>query len=158
MSATQTAPAHYLFTEEHEMLRASIAAWARDRVQPYIDQWEAEREFPREIFEELGGLGYLGAQYPEEYGGQGSDLAANIVLIEELSRIGAESVSMAIGVHTAMATPQSSSSVRRSSASTTSLTFLRDGRSLRSASPSPTPARMLRQSEPARPGQREAGC
>ncbi|MCZ7587517.1 MAG: acyl-CoA dehydrogenase family protein [Gaiella sp.] len=105
MSATRTTPEHYLFTEEHELLRASVAAWARERVQPHIAEWEAAREFPREIFEELGGLGYLGAQYPEEYGGQGSDLAANIVLIEELSRIGAESVSMAIGVHTAMATP-----------------------------------------------------
>jgi alkylation response protein AidB-like acyl-CoA dehydrogenase len=105
MSVSKTVPQHYLFTEEHDMLREAVAAWARERVQPHIDEWEREKEFPREIFEELGALGYLGAQYPEEYGGQGGDFAANIVLVEELSRIGAESVSMAVGVHTAMATP-----------------------------------------------------
>ena len=55
------------------------------------------------IFEELGELGYLGAQYPEEYGGQGGDFAANLVLCEEMSRVGAESVSTRSVVHTAMA-------------------------------------------------------
>jgi alkylation response protein AidB-like acyl-CoA dehydrogenase len=96
---------HYLFTEEHHMLRESIRAWTRERVMPHIRTWEDEAEFPRSIFEELGELGYLGLQYPERYGGQGGDFAANLVLCEELSLAGAESISMGVGVHTAMATP-----------------------------------------------------
>ena len=105
MIRNSTQVEHYLFTPEHEALRVTIRDWATARVKPFIDEWEREREFPRAIFEELGELGYLGAQYPEEYGGQGSDFAANLVLCEELSRVGAESVSTAVAVHTAMATP-----------------------------------------------------
>jgi alkylation response protein AidB-like acyl-CoA dehydrogenase len=96
---------HYLFTEEHEMLRETVRTWVRERLVPHVAEWEAAGAFPREIFNELGDLGLLGLQYPEEYGGQGGDFAANLVLCEELSRAGVESVSMAVGVHTAMATP-----------------------------------------------------
>jgi alkylation response protein AidB-like acyl-CoA dehydrogenase len=100
-----TSAPHYLFSPEHEILRSTIAEWANARLAPSIDEWEREGEFPRSIFEELGTLGYLGAQYPEEYGGQGGDFAANLVLCEEISRVGAESVCTAVAVHTAMATP-----------------------------------------------------
>jgi alkylation response protein AidB-like acyl-CoA dehydrogenase len=96
---------HYLFSPEHQVLRATIAEWSRARLAPSIDEWERKGEFPRAIFEELGDLGYLGAQYPEEYGGQGGDFASNLILCEEISRVGAESVSTSIAVHTAMATP-----------------------------------------------------
>jgi alkylation response protein AidB-like acyl-CoA dehydrogenase len=99
------ARAHYLFREEHELLRESIRAWARRHVAPYIDEWEDEEGFPRRVFEELGSLGFLGLQYPEEYGGQGGDFASALVLCEELSRVGAEGVSSAVAVHTTMASP-----------------------------------------------------
>jgi alkylation response protein AidB-like acyl-CoA dehydrogenase len=94
---------HYLFSSEHDLLREALKRWTRQRISPFIEEWERAGEFPREIFEELGDLGYLGAQYPEKYGGQDGDFAANLVLCEELSRAGAESVSTAVGVHTAMA-------------------------------------------------------
>src|SRR5260221_10044103 len=104
MVSTSRSP-HYLFSPEHQVLRATIAEWSRARLAPSIDEWERQGEFPRAIFEELGDLGYLGAQYPEEYGGQGGDFASNLILCEEISRVGAESVSTSIAVHTAMATP-----------------------------------------------------
>lgn len=96
---------HYLFGEEHDLLRKTVQAWAHERLGPNIDAWERARSFPRELFMELGDLGLLGLQYPEQYGGQGGDFAANLVLCEEISRIGAESVSTCVAVHTAMATP-----------------------------------------------------
>lgn len=101
---TGSSAPHYLFSAEHEHLREGIRDWAQRRIAPHIDTWERERDFPREIFEELGELGHLGLQYPVEYGGQGGDFAANIILCEELSRVGAESISTSVGVHTAMAT------------------------------------------------------
>jgi alkylation response protein AidB-like acyl-CoA dehydrogenase len=97
-------PDHYLFTDDHALLRESVRDWVRARVAPHIDEWERAGAFPREIFEELGRLGHLGLQYPVEYGGQGGDFVANVILCEELSRAGAEAVSTAVGVHTAMAT------------------------------------------------------
>jgi alkylation response protein AidB-like acyl-CoA dehydrogenase len=105
MLDTSTERIHYLFTEDHRLLRETVRSWAQSRIAPHIDEWEDAEEFPRELFTELGSLGYLGLQYPEEYGGQGGDFAANLILCEELSRIGAESVSMGVAVHTGMAVP-----------------------------------------------------
>lgn len=100
-----TGGAHYLFTEEHRLLRESIRAWVRQEISPHIDEWEKEGAFPRSVFTDLGRLGYLGLQYPEEYGGQGGTFVAAMILSEELSYAGAESVSMAVSVHTGMAVP-----------------------------------------------------
>jgi alkylation response protein AidB-like acyl-CoA dehydrogenase len=96
---------HHLFTAEHELLRESVRGWVRQHVAPFVDEWEQLGEFPRDLLERMGEQGFLGVQYPEEYGGQGGDFAANLVVCEELSRIGAESVCMSVAVHTAMATP-----------------------------------------------------
>lgn len=94
-----------LFTSDHELLRESVRGWVQRHVAPFVDEWEALGEFPADLFEQMGDQGFLGVQYPEEYGGQGGDFAANLVICEELSRVGAESLCMAVSVHTAMATP-----------------------------------------------------
>jgi alkylation response protein AidB-like acyl-CoA dehydrogenase len=95
--------AHYLFREEHDELRESVSRWVRDRVVPHIEEWDRAESLPDDIFEEMGELGFLGLQYPEEYGGQGGDFAANLVLCEELSGVGAEALGSSVGVHTAVA-------------------------------------------------------
>jgi alkylation response protein AidB-like acyl-CoA dehydrogenase len=96
---------HYLFTAEHRQLRETIRSWVAKNVQPHIDTWEAAGRYPRELFTELGRIGFLGLQYPEQYGGQGGDFLAALVLCEEMSRVGAESVGMSVAVHTGMAVP-----------------------------------------------------
>jgi alkylation response protein AidB-like acyl-CoA dehydrogenase len=57
------------------------------------------------VFKRCGELGFLGLHYPEQWGGAGGDLAAEIVFIEELSHCGAGAIPMAISVQTDMATP-----------------------------------------------------
>jgi alkylation response protein AidB-like acyl-CoA dehydrogenase len=96
---------HELFTPDHELLRESVRGWVKKHVAPFVDEWESLGDFPADLFEQMGVQGFLGVQYPEEYGGQGGDFAANLVVCEELSRVGAESLCMAVSVHTAMATP-----------------------------------------------------
>src|ERR1700759_2031934 len=91
---------HQLFTDEDELLRDSIRRWVAREIVPNIDAWERAREFPRELFPQFGQQGSLGLQVPVEFGGQGGDFVTNMILCEELSRAGAESVSSAISVHT----------------------------------------------------------
>jgi alkylation response protein AidB-like acyl-CoA dehydrogenase len=98
-----SAGAHYLFSDEHEQLRESISRWVADRVVPNIEDWDRAETLPSDIYEEMGALGFLGLQYPEDYGGQGGDFAANLVLCEELSAVGAEALGSSVGVHTAVA-------------------------------------------------------
>ena len=96
---------HYLFNDDHRALRENIRSWVTRHVKPFIDEWEQKRSYPRELFEEMGSMGFLGLQYPEEYGGQGGDFLSALILVEELSHCGAEAVGMSIAVHTGMAVP-----------------------------------------------------
>ncbi|MCL4514412.1 MAG: acyl-CoA dehydrogenase family protein [Firmicutes bacterium] len=93
------------FTAEHEALRERIRGFVRAELAPHVDEWEAREQFPREIFKRMGELGLLGLRYPEEYGGQGRDYFAAVVLSEELARCGIGGLPMAVAVHAEMATP-----------------------------------------------------
>jgi alkylation response protein AidB-like acyl-CoA dehydrogenase len=47
---------------------------------------EKEERFPKPIFEKACQLGFIGIDYPEEYGGQSFGLFENILIIEEFTR------------------------------------------------------------------------
>jgi alkylation response protein AidB-like acyl-CoA dehydrogenase len=53
----------------------------------------------------MGELGFLGLSLPEQYGGQGGDYFANIVLAEEIARSGSGGFLMGLSVHTDMVMP-----------------------------------------------------
>jgi citronellyl-CoA dehydrogenase len=94
------------FDQEHTMFRQMVRRFVEQEINPYVDEWEAQRIFPaRALFKKMGGLGMLGLAYPEEYGGAGLDYWYNVVMFEELGRATCGGVPMAIGVHTDMATP-----------------------------------------------------
>jgi acyl-CoA dehydrogenase len=94
------------FGDEHEQLRETIARWVEAEVRPHVDAWDAAREFPRELYERAGGLGFLGLKYPVELGGQGGDYVHDAVWAEELAAAGAGGgVGAGLGAHTGIATP-----------------------------------------------------
>jgi acyl-CoA dehydrogenase len=94
------------FEAEHEELRETISRWVREEIAPNVDEWEAAREFPRELYNRAAELGFLGLKYPEELGGQGGDYLHDAVWAEELARSGASGgVGAGLGAHTGIATP-----------------------------------------------------
>ena len=141
---------HFIFEDEHEQLRESIRAFVDREIVPHVEEWE-DTTFPDSIVRRMGELGFLGLSMPEEYGGQGGDYFANIVLAEEMARSGSGGLLMGLSVHTDMVMPpilefgteeqkQTLSGARASAAS----------RCTASASPSPTRAPMSPASAPAR--------
>jgi acyl-CoA dehydrogenase len=93
------------FTEEHEALRESLRSFVEREIRPHAPAWEAAEEFPRELFNRMGELGFLGISYPEEYGGQGGDSIHGAVFAEEMARCGSGGVAAGIGGHTGIAMP-----------------------------------------------------
>ena len=83
-----------IFTDEHEALRESIRSFVDREVVPHVEEWE-ETTFPDSIVKRMGELGFLGLSLPEQYGGQGGDYFANIVLAEEIARAAAAASSWA---------------------------------------------------------------
>src|ERR671919_1111190 len=95
---------HFIFTEDHDQLRESIRSFVTKELAPHAEEWE-ETTFPDWVFRRMGELGFLGLSYPEEYGGQGGDYYANLVLAEEMVHSNSGGLAMGVAVHTDMATP-----------------------------------------------------
>lgn len=94
------------FTEEHRMFRKAVRAFVENEINPHVDEWEAAGTWPaHDILKKMGELGFLGLNYPVEYGGQGVDIWFTVVLAEELGRADCAGVPMGITVHTDMCTP-----------------------------------------------------
>ncbi|PWU20759.1 MAG: acyl-CoA dehydrogenase [Candidatus Rokuibacteriota bacterium] len=94
-----------LFTPEHELLRKTIRAFVEREVLPQVDAWEEAGRIPREFWRRLGALGFLGLEYPAEYGGGGGDVPSSVVLAEELARCRSGGVAFSVLVHTDMSSP-----------------------------------------------------
>jgi citronellyl-CoA dehydrogenase len=93
------------FTEDHELFRKSVRDYVEKRLRPNSDAWEAAQTFPREVFKEMGDLGFLGIRVPTEYGGSGLDYWYTVVFAEELTRSTMAGLNMSMLVQTDMATP-----------------------------------------------------
>ncbi|MBP7337487.1 MAG: acyl-CoA dehydrogenase family protein [Niveispirillum sp.] len=78
-----------IFNEDHESFRTTVRRFCEERVAPNQEAWADEHRVPPEIWREAGGLGLLCAWLPEEYGGTGTDIRFDLVVCEELARIGA---------------------------------------------------------------------
>jgi citronellyl-CoA dehydrogenase len=94
------------FTPEHRALSDTVVRFVREKINPFVPEWERAEQFPSHaVFKQLGDLGLLGLKYPEEYGGAGLDFSYSMVMAEALGECACGGVPMAIGVHTDMCTP-----------------------------------------------------
>ncbi len=93
------------YTEEHDLFRKQVRAFAEKEHAPHLDEWENDTLFPRWVFQKAGELGILGAHYPEEVGGGGGDYWFSVAKSEELVRCEMAGVTMGLLVQSDMATP-----------------------------------------------------
>ena len=76
---------HFLTGAQREF-HESVRRFANERIAPIAAQIDETDEFPWALFREMASLGYLGAPYPQEYGGAGADSVMVALLLEEVSR------------------------------------------------------------------------
>jgi isovaleryl-CoA dehydrogenase len=84
--------------EDIDLLRETVRAFAADRIAPRAADIDANNEFPRDLWPQLGELGLLGVTVEEEYGGSSLGYLAHVVAMEEISRASA-SVGLSYGAH-----------------------------------------------------------
>jgi len=70
---------------EHHSFRDTLKAFIRKEILPHIDQWEKEGSIDKSIWKKMGDMGFMGLNYPEEYGGMNLDFYYSLILCEELS-------------------------------------------------------------------------
>src|SRR5581483_4044030 len=81
-----------------DMLRKTVADFARDRIAPRADEIDRNNEFPRDLWPEMGALGLHGITVEEEFGGAGLGYLHHCVAMEEISRASA-AVGLSYGAH-----------------------------------------------------------
>ncbi len=74
-----------LLTDEQQLIRDTMRAFAQERLAPHAARWDRESHFPREELRALGELGALGMVVPDEWGGAGMDYVSLAVALEELA-------------------------------------------------------------------------
>ena len=84
--------------ETIDMLRDSVAQFARREIAPRAAAIDASNEFPRDLWPKLGALGLHGITVEEELGGAGLGYLAHCVAMEEISRASA-AVGLSYGAH-----------------------------------------------------------
>ncbi len=89
------------YTAEQLHLRRAVREFAEAEIAPHVLDWDENQTFPLEVVKKLGELGYLGAIFPEEYGGAGLGYVEYAILIEELSRVDG-SVGIIVAAHTSL--------------------------------------------------------
>lgn len=88
--------------EDLRMVRQQVRRFVNEVIVPNGDVWEANGEIPRDVFRQLGEMGFLGMRHPVEYGGGGLGALSSVVLGEELARSGYGGVASALTVHSDM--------------------------------------------------------
>jgi len=74
-----------ILTQEQELIRDSMRAFAQERLAPFAAEWDRNHTFPREALKELAELGALGMVVPEEWGGAGMDYMSLVLTLEEIA-------------------------------------------------------------------------
>ncbi len=85
-------------SSEQAMIADMVANFARNELWPLAERMDVEDWWPEDVFRKMGDLGILAIPIPEEYGGAGSDVVTQMLVLEELSRF-CPAVALSWGAH-----------------------------------------------------------
>ncbi|WP_330261716.1 acyl-CoA dehydrogenase family protein [Streptomyces sp. NBC_00539] len=83
-------------SEEHQVLRAAVAALGQRYGREYLARTAREGRHPEELWADAAKLGYLGVNLPEEYGGGGGGITELSIVLEELGAAGCPLLMMVV--------------------------------------------------------------
>ena len=78
--------AMFSLSEEHKMIRDAPREFAQKEIVPVAAEFDESGEFPHATIKKMGGMGFMGIEVPEEYGGAGMDTLAYVLALEEICK------------------------------------------------------------------------
>ncbi|MGH9317494.1 MAG: acyl-CoA dehydrogenase family protein [Thermoanaerobaculia bacterium] len=88
-------------SSERQAILETLRAFCDAEIRPHVMEWDEAQLFPREVFRRLGELGFLGAIFPEKYGGAGLSYVDYAGIVEEIACVDG-SVALALAAHTSL--------------------------------------------------------
>ena len=82
-----TTEAIFDLPSEHKDLRESVRALAQNEIAPFAHDVDENSRFPQEAYEALQRAGLAAAHVPTEFGGEGADALAVVLIVEEVARV-----------------------------------------------------------------------
>jgi alkylation response protein AidB-like acyl-CoA dehydrogenase len=73
-------------TEEHKMIQEAARDFAQNAIAPIAAHHDETGEFPIDTIRQMGQLGFMGIEVPEEYGGAGMDTLAYALALTEICK------------------------------------------------------------------------
>ena len=73
-------------TDEHRMIEQAARDFGRNSIAPIAAEYDETGDFPLATIREMGQLGFMGIEVPEEYGGTGMDTMAYVLAMVEISK------------------------------------------------------------------------
>jgi len=73
-------------TDEHKMIQQAARDFAQNEIAPIAAEFDESGEFPADTIRKMGGMGFMGIEVPEEYGGAGMDTLAYVLALEEICK------------------------------------------------------------------------
>ena len=73
-------------SEEHKVIRQAARDFAEKEIAPIAAELDESAEFPSKTIKQMGALGLMGIEIPEEYGGAGMDTLAYVLALTEISK------------------------------------------------------------------------
>ena len=87
----------FSFTEDQLSIQSIARDFAQKRIAPVAAEFDARGEFPLDNVREMGRLGLMGIEVPQEYGGAGMDsIAYSLAVIEIAAADAATSTIMSV--------------------------------------------------------------
>src|SRR5208337_2478740 len=77
---------NFQLTEEQRLIEQSAHDFAKEYLDPVVEQLDHTGDFPKAIIKELANHDFLGLHLPADVGGAGAGFVAYVAVIEKLSR------------------------------------------------------------------------
>ena len=74
------------YSDSEQAVRATFHRFTEEKVKPVAAALDEARQFPRELFEQVGELGLFGMRYPPQWGGTETGTRAFLLAVEQLAR------------------------------------------------------------------------
>jgi cyclohexanecarboxyl-CoA dehydrogenase len=75
----------YALSEQQQAFQETAARFAREKLAPHYQKRATEDRIDRAILKEMGALGLIGADLPEQYGGLGESSVTTGIIIEQIA-------------------------------------------------------------------------
>ena len=76
-----------VLAEDEQLLRDSVLEFADQRVRPLVREMDEHAKMPRDLIDDLFGLGVMGIEVPEAFGGAGARFFHSVLAVEALSQV-----------------------------------------------------------------------